>query len=404
MKLSFRKSFFNYQVLRQMSYLGMGAGEPGEFLYALDNIKSGNVESWTQEWQSAADRSRALADEYLMAQNNRSAKQALLAASNYYWLAEFFQPLYGRREDDLGTILFEKMQEAYRKALKLWDTPVEGVKVPYEGVDLDAYFFTPSSDNTPRPTIIAIGGFDSTLEVEVCGMFSEEATARGYNLLAFEGPGQGAVLRTLGLPNRFDYEVPISAAVDYLLTRPDVDPDNIILIGSSFGGYYSARAAAFEHRLKALIVHSALFAVRDMLPGPILASRTIAKMGTWLLLKDQDFKLISDKLRAVYGYDSLVDLITHYKKFDLSEVAPKIQCPTFVIHGAQDDLVPVSQAEKLFAHLTCEKELHIAEGPASLHCQVGNFSYASAQIFGWLEAKLNGEKPGAERGERLEPV
>jgi dienelactone hydrolase len=37
--------------------------------------------------------------------------------------------------------------------------------------------------------------------------------------------------------------------VDYLLSRPDVDPERIALIGLSFGGYLAPRAATAEHRL-----------------------------------------------------------------------------------------------------------------------------------------------------------
>ena len=54
------------------------------------------------------------------------------------------------------------------------------------------------------------------------------------------------------------YGVPVGAAVDYLLKRPDVDGKRLAIMGYSFGGYYSSRVAAFEKRFAAGIALSAL--------------------------------------------------------------------------------------------------------------------------------------------------
>jgi hypothetical protein len=48
--------------------------------------------------------------------------------------------------------------------------------------------------NSPRPTLIAHGGFDSTLE-ELYTSAAAPPLERGYNCLTFEGPGQGGVIR-----------------------------------------------------------------------------------------------------------------------------------------------------------------------------------------------------------------
>ena len=56
-----------------------------------------------------------------------------------------------------------------------------------------------------------------------------------------------------GLPIRPDWENVVTPVIDYALTRPEIDPDRIALVGWSFGGFLAPRAAAFEHRIAALI-------------------------------------------------------------------------------------------------------------------------------------------------------
>jgi dienelactone hydrolase len=53
----------------------------------------------------------------------------------------------------------------------------------------------------------------------------------------------GALMTNPGLRFQPDYEKPVSAAVDYLLTRPDVNRDRIAMIGYSAGGYLAPRGA-----------------------------------------------------------------------------------------------------------------------------------------------------------------
>ena len=56
----------------------------------------------------------------------------------------------------------------------------------------------------------------------------------------------------------------MAAAFDVLAARPEVDEDRLGLIGRSFGGYYATRAAAFEKRVKGLVVFGALFEAVDL--------------------------------------------------------------------------------------------------------------------------------------------
>ena len=80
-----------------------------------------------------------------------------------------------------------------------------------------------------------------------------DAVARGYNVLAFDGPGQQSMLFEHDIPFRPDWEKVITPVVDFLVQRPDVDADRLAIYGISQAGYWVPRAIAFEHRFAAAV-------------------------------------------------------------------------------------------------------------------------------------------------------
>ena len=48
----------------------------------------------------------------------------------------------------------------------------------------------------------------------------------------------------------------LTPVVDYLIDIDEVDENNIALVAMSLGGYLGPRAAAFEHRLKVIVVNT----------------------------------------------------------------------------------------------------------------------------------------------------
>jgi pimeloyl-ACP methyl ester carboxylesterase len=193
-----------------------------------------------------------------------SAREAYLRASTYFRTAEFY--LHG---DPGGPrILSESRasQQAYAEAAKLTGPTWEPVQIPYEGRTLPGYFYKVDNSDKPRPTLIFFGGFDSSLE-ELFYFGGAPAVRRGYNCLTFDGPGQGAPIREQKRPFRYDWEAVVIPAVDYALTRPDVDGANLALKGTSLGGYFAARAVAFEHRPRVAIFFDGLYDFHESLRG-----------------------------------------------------------------------------------------------------------------------------------------
>ena len=79
------------------------------------------------------------------------------------------------------------------------------MQIPYEGSFLPAYFFRAGADQAPRATVILTNGYDGTAE-ELYFTNGAAALERGYNVLAFDGPGQGAMIIDHGIPFRPDWE------------------------------------------------------------------------------------------------------------------------------------------------------------------------------------------------------
>ena len=273
MKLHFRDPTFSFELLRAASYGMYGGSEIGEVLATARRIREGDFESWYIEWSRVAERIEKTAYTSLQEEHRISAQQAFLRASNYYRTAEFFlAPDDSRR---IGT--YEKSRSTFWRFLELSGVYVERVNIPFEETTLPGYLYCVDDSMKPRRTLISLGGFDSTGE-ELYFFAAAAALQRGYNVLAFDGPGQGEPLRVQHLTARPDYEVPVSAAVNYLMTRVEVDRDRIALMGTSMGGYYAARAAAFEPRVKALIIHGVFYDFWEM---QATTKPRLARLGKW---------------------------------------------------------------------------------------------------------------------------
>ena len=394
MKLHFTDQTFSYELMRTASYGLYGGSEIGEVLATAKQIREGDFESWHIAWQHTSARIEALAIDALQKGHRLSAGQAFLRASNYYRTAEFFLA----PDDPRRLVAFEKSRTTFQKFLELSGIFVEPIRIPYEGTTLPGYFYRVDDSLMPRRTLLSLGGFDSTGE-ELYFFAAAPALQHGYNVLTFEGPGQGEPLRMQHMPARPDYEVPVRAAVDYLLTLPEVDSERIALIGGSLGGYYAPRAAAFEPRVKALIIHGVMF---DFWASQTRTKPLLGLLGKWkspwgvqavlnLAARFNSELRWSVKIGMwVLGVQNPVELVREMKRYSLKETAGLIRQPTLILHGAKDHFAPQEQLDMLRNALKAPKKLHVftEEEGAEEHCQVGNLTLLHQVLFDWLDETL----------------
>src|SRR5262249_61764771 len=126
-------------------------------------------------------------------------------------------------------------------------------ETPYAAATLPGSLHLADASAPRRPLLIMHSGFDGSAE-EMHWSGARAAVERGYNVLAFDGPGQFGPIHRQGLTFRPDWEKVVGPVLDYALTRTQqVDGARIALMGVSMGGLLAPRAAAFEKRRAACI-------------------------------------------------------------------------------------------------------------------------------------------------------
>jgi dienelactone hydrolase len=391
----FQDKEFQFQILRQLSVASYGGSDINECLITASRITPGDFESWYQEWFATAERVHKIADESLEKGHNVSARDAYLRASGYYRAAEFF--LHGDPNDPRILQTWEMSRESFRKAIELVPHPVEVVEIPYENATLPGYFLKPDTSDEPRKTLILQTGFDGTAE-ELYFSQGQAAVERGYNCLIFEGPGQGGVLREQGLHFRPDWENVVTPVVDYVLSREDVDPDCIAIMGISMGGYMAPRAAAYDHRIAACVANGGVYELnytRDFSPDELYALVNYPDdfdAGTREAMeKDTSLRWSIEHGMYSFGVDTPHEFLIESQEYTLEDCVEQISCPVLVVDSEDDWMMP-GRAKQLYDALESPKEymLFTIEEGAGEHVQMGARRLSNQRIFDWLDETLEG--------------
>ena len=271
-------------------------------------------DQWLDAWCENGDMHAALAGE---ARSRISAGEAWARATVAYHFGKFVwvvDPERSRAAADRAVAAMAKTHEHL-------DPDAQRIEVPLDGGRVVGNLRRPGGDERP-PLVLLVPGLDSTKEefFRLENVFLD----RGMATLSMDGPGQGE--SGYDLPIRHDYEVAVSAVLDALGGRTDVDLERVGLLGVSLGGYYAPRVLACEPRLKAGVGLSGPYCfgdIWDTLP-PQTRETFVAKS----FAKDEE----EGRARA--------------SQLDLAGVAERIEQPYLAITGELDRLIPWQQTER----------------------------------------------------------
>ncbi len=329
----------------------------GDFTATMSRIT--RWDDWCREWGNTALRYERLAESSENLGHHQTAAGAWRrAALCWHWGKFVFVD-----HPDEQRAAHERTVACYRRGAAALTPPAELVQIPYGDTHLPGYLRVPAGSPARTPVVVMLPGLDSTKEE--LQATAEYMLARGLATLAVDGPGQGE--SEYGLAIEPAYERVATAAVDYLATRADIDDGAIGVFGVSLGGYYAARAAAYEPRLKAAVA----------LAGPYRF--------------DLDWDDLPPQTRATFAVRSGAATQAEARKraalLTLEEAAGRITGPLLVVSGGKDRLIPSYHAERLAS------EAHNAElviYPDGGH-GVTNHAYESrSRMADWLAGYLRG--------------
>jgi dipeptidyl aminopeptidase/acylaminoacyl peptidase len=300
-----------------------------------------------------------------------TARQLFRRASQVYHEAQ-----HSIFEDDNKEKIFlhGKHIECYDKVTVYADNPIEKVEIQWEGVQIQGRFHI-LRDRRKAPAILFLPGMDMTKEA-FPNPLANPFLRRGMHVLSIDGPGQGiSNIRKIRVSDD-NYERAAMAAIDWLVSRPEVDPDQIMIVGISFGCHWGIRAAAIDRRVKALATTYAVVGSKKAIFGE--ASPRFKQMFMYMSgLSDED------------EFDAMVE------RMDTAGYADRIKCPTLLTMGEYDPLCHLEDAVDFFDELNCPKELWVLENEfhrISLREGIGGIEIYS-YIADWLRDELDGKHP-----------
>jgi esterase FrsA len=230
-----------------------------------------------------------------------------------------------------------KKQESYEKAMQMFlahasffDTPLEVVRIPYDGKEIIGYLRLPKSPKGPVPLVIAVNGLDSRKE-DLAESFGA-ILPFGIAFLAVDGPGTGQS------PIKVDEHADriLSRVLDYVATRQEIDKDRVAFHGVSWGAYWATKMAILEKsRLRGASAQSPPvdeFFQPDFLRNSLTGNREY--------LFDQ-----VPALMAIYsGVSNLDELAAMSAKMSLVKqgLLGQPMAPMLILAGINDTQVPIS--------------------------------------------------------------
>lgn len=169
-----------------------------------------------------------------------------------------------------------------------------------------------------RPTVIHMHGNAGNVADHI--WFTNYLPSHGYNLFIFDyrgyGESDGSARR------RRDLITDAHAAIDYVLSRSDVDPHRLGVYGQSLGGAIALNVVRDRREVRAAVIESSFTCWRDV------AASTLSRVLPDAVAAFLSAVLIEDSMRPI-------------------DAIAAIDRPLLLIHGTADEIIPIEHANAL---------------------------------------------------------
>ncbi len=326
---------------------------------ALGLIKTRNPDEWAQAWGTVADK-------YMQqAQKASSPEQASVLykkAWRLYFFGQWPAPTSkGKMES------YNKALDAYLKYSKNMDPPLQVIKIPFEGKEIVAYLRLPkdASASKPVPLIYAVSGLDSRKET-VADSYAQ-ILKHGIGIFVIDSPGTGqAPIKVSPTAERM-----LSAGLDYLVKRPDVDSKRIIFSGVSFGAYWATKMAIIEKdRLLGSVAQSP--PAHDSFQAKFVEKK--------LSTPEYLFDYLPATINVYEGVSNVDQLLAYVPKMSLKDqnLLKRPTAPMLILAGVNDTQVLLSDIKMLMEAGDVPKDFWINP----------NGGHLGREVKGWTDANI----------------
>ncbi len=193
----------------------------------------------------------------------------------------------------------------------------------------------------------------------------------------------------------------LTAVLDVLLVRPDVDPNRVAIIGVSQAGYWVPRALAFEHRVTAAVVDPGVTDVLASWTRPLPEIMRNQLRDGKRAAFDREMHMVetlSPSTAATLTFRGRPYGVTGASRFDLFTVVAgyrlngeerQITAPLLITDPDDEQFWP-GQSRELRDRLGGGGTLasFTAHEGAGRHCEPTARALRDARIFDWLEGYL----------------
>lgn len=206
----------------------------------------------------------------------------------------------------------------------------------FDGLELSGFLYPAAERFTGRrPVIINIhGGPEGQSRPIFQGrnnfFMNELGVAMIFpNVRGSTGYGKTFVKLDNGL-KREDTVRDVGALLDWIATRPDLDPDRVMVTGGSYGGFMTlATATTYDDRIR--------------------CSLDIVGISHFRTFLENTESYRRDLRRVEYGDERVPEVAEFFERIAPLNNAGRITKPLFVVQGTNDPRVPASEAAQMVA-------------------------------------------------------
>ena len=203
----------------------------------------------------------------------------------------------------------------------------------FDGLELDGFAYDPDGPG-PHPVVVLIHGGPEAQSRPYLSGWAQVLAREGIAVVVPNVRGSRGYGKTfVALDNvmkREDSVRDIGTLLDWIATQPQYDADRVAVRGGSYGGYMV---------LASMIHHG------DRLRGGI----NVVGISHFVTFLENTKAYRRDLRRVEYGDERDPEVRAFLDEISPLTQASRIQGRLFVIHGANDPRVPVSEAEQIVA-------------------------------------------------------